>query len=1010
MAHPPDLPTHSDTKIWEVALRKQIEAYLLPQVQDAKDAFERKLREAPVDEITRNKLAHEHNDTLKNLRRIATDLFKDQKAQAQALGAPGVQVGPMYSVDLVKQQQAIMEQLQREKEEGPTGSNLMNSVANQGRQRSQWTPTESPTSERDGEYFPRKTAPRSASYADEDRTARRPRNGSGASGFDPRSSSERVGDYSRSAIVDEPEEMGPGRPYPEGPGSLRRQSNVASKPIPEFWKPSISPENEAVMSKTFTLARRGSVASMGSNSYRSPSTPQFADRPDHVLARQGSVSSMGPNSYRSPSATQFSERSEHRSVTRQGSIASIGPYPYRPPSTNQILERPELIHDDLDDIAARSEREKSGIRAAEEEWSEMDKARGRDRPGWKADNRHRTSNGTRAETEDYASFPSFNSVSSTPVSATSPSYITSSGSRPIEIPQRSYPLAPPAGRPNTNEGSFSIEESGRYPQSISPVSPGWAGPTRTLTESTTSRSPPGVFDGSRTQQSAHVRQRLSTQDFQHGRRPPVARRQTFSKESQAPDLDDIDQLKEEQERQAELEANARRKEEEVRLIEEEATRKEEEARRKEAEARRRAEEAERLEKEAKAKEEAARLKEEETRKKEAEIKRREEDVKRREQELERREAEAQRKEEEKRQRQLNESRIRGADAERREGGVERQEEQLKRREEEQLREELETEEAIRLVQELERQEEEKRKDDERQKIQQEEFRKREEEIRLRAFQRRSQEEYDYYSVENTRPAPAKPSTSPLSTSPRPIPNRSGSAGNVSQADRNGTSSSSYTSSSSRSNFKASTTPASSVRTSTASTNPKAASNTPRSTGFSGPGVRTGTSSPTPEEMAEWNRRQEEQARKQQEALLKEQEQQEMKRLAEASKGVNKEDALKLFEVHERQWADLPTSDWLNWYSFPWPAWSKPKNPDDLISANISQYVVLQYQLGKKPPKPWKDHIKEHIKRWHPDRFETRLLPKVIQGDREKVREGAGQVARALNELLTRSSHDPHVIL
>jgi hypothetical protein len=51
----------------------------------------------------------------------------------------------------------------------------------------------------------------------------------------------------------------------------------------------------------------------------------------------------------------------------------------------------------------------------------------------------------------------------------------------------------------------------------------------------------------------------------------------------------------------------------------------------------------------------------------------------------------------------------------------------------------------------------------------------------------------------------------------------------------------------------------------------------------------------------------------------------------------------------------------------------------------------------------KDRIKEHIKRWHPDRFETKLLPKVVEDEREKVKYGAGNVARYLSDLLRKEN-------
>ena len=40
-----------------------------------------------------------------------------------------------------------------------------------------------------------------------------------------------------------------------------------------------------------------------------------------------------------------------------------------------------------------------------------------------------------------------------------------------------------------------------------------------------------------------------------------------------------------------------------------------------------------------------------------------------------------------------------------------------------------------------------------------------------------------------------------------------------------------------------------------------------------------------------------------------------------------------------------------------------------------------------------------MKKWHPVRFETSYVKKVIEEEREMVREGAGAVVRALDELL-----------
>ncbi|KAI0337626.1 hypothetical protein BDW22DRAFT_1339422, partial [Trametopsis cervina] len=127
---------------------------------------------------------------------------------------------------------------------------------------------------------------------------------------------------------------------------------------------------------------------------------------------------------------------------------------------------------------------------------------------------------------------------------------------------------------------------------------------------------------------------------------------------------------------------------------------------------------------------------------------------------------------------------------------------------------------------------------------------------------------------------------------------------------------------------------------------------------------------------------------------------ERQRQAKAGQMLTKDAVLQLFEEHERQWLRIQASDTVSWTSFPWPVLRKPFEPEELTTTAIAAYVLNPYSPSDKPEK---DRIKEHIRRWHPDRFETKVLSKVRSEDREKVKEGAGQVVRSLNELLTRSA-------
>jgi len=48
-----------------------------------------------------------------------------------------------------------------------------------------------------------------------------------------------------------------------------------------------------------------------------------------------------------------------------------------------------------------------------------------------------------------------------------------------------------------------------------------------------------------------------------------------------------------------------------------------------------------------------------------------------------------------------------------------------------------------------------------------------------------------------------------------------------------------------------------------------------------------------------------------------------------------------------------------------------------------------------PTKSIKGRIKEHERKWHHDIFETRILPKVVDADKQKVKEGEGTVMKHL---------------
>ena len=130
--------------------------------------------------------------------------------------------------------------------------------------------------------------------------------------------------------------------------------------------------------------------------------------------------------------------------------------------------------------------------------------------------------------------------------------------------------------------------------------------------------------------------------------------------------------------------------------------------------------------------------------------------------------------------------------------------------------------------------------------------------------------------------------------------------------------------------------------------------------------------------------------------------QEHDRQAKAGKTMSKEEVTKLFEAHRNQWDKIQTLGSLIWEDFPWPMFKRPKSPDDLTSPAITAYMLSPVHPQDRATK---ERIKDNIRKWHPDRFNSQYLPKVKESERERVSEGAGSVARILNDVLRMHSQD-----
>ena len=165
-----------------------------------------------------------------------------------------------------------------------------------------------------------------------------------------------------------------------------------------------------------------------------------------------------------------------------------------------------------------------------------------------------------------------------------------------------------------------------------------------------------------------------------------------------------------------------------------------------------------------------------------------------------------------------------------------------------------------------------------------------------------------------------------------------------------------------------------------------------------PSINTGSYAP-PVTEAERQRKVEEENRERQERFRLEQEQKSREQQAKIARGsLSVHDMIQIYAYHETQWVNISNRDLdLRWDKFPWPMFSTPSNPEAINSGAILAYLSAECYPDKM--RLFKDRIKDQIKKWHPDRFETKLLPKVAEGERELVKLGAGEVVRYLNDLM-----------
>jgi hypothetical protein len=1058
-----DIDSLEPDDTWKTKLKEQIEDGLRSMVMDAKKSLEDKLKEAPVDFEQREKLADEHHQTMRSIRRLAQEQYANalERERVERRWAAGQSVDKKWGEILAKEQQAIMDNIKKEdpkKEEIQSLSSHSKGhiLETRADHISNTSPTKtnspessypalvSPRDSKDGHSVPASVG-RSSGTADALRSATAP------VGHIPLVGERFAERWKPSEPTLEESERPPPRAHQTLDGSRRpSMSSIGRARGDSFGRNGSSASRSSAQSdrrlpERWTHPEHPLFDEPDDINRQSPSRP-LADRADQVTRRSSANSptkSFSKTDIWLPTMSPAEDAAYPRAYTqpRRGSQSSTMST-YRSPASSQVPDRPST----LTDTAAQVHREKAAIDESQKQWTTLDRAREREQGVTRSDSwQSAPTDAHCALSHDVTGSPMYSS-SRSPTSLTDTSrYPPLVHHRPLTR-QTSYldedhthetPSATPAvsteSAPRSPSASMSIprqrsayqDDSTSHARQHGPSARGWDGPSRSPQEhrhesSGISRSPLASDDASRGWAPSSLRSQVSLAELSRARhegaRSPESGYRSGdntevseTSDTSDTDLEELDLLKRKREaefarHEAERMAEeARRKEEEVRRREEakrlkhEARLREEEARqRKEDEVRQKEEEANRRALEVQRQEEESRKKAEEIKKKEEELKRREEELNRREAETRQRELEAKKKEEARLHEELEAKRK----AEENHAEEERQKRaaELKRREEEK---QIEIEARKREEAEAQWKKMEATREEQRH---QEESRKREADTRHSAEDRPRHESF----TSSGRGASTASASASASTSAWSATNRSGPTPQSSPAS-NRTSTTSSTSQSSTPSAWSTwgrTGPGSQApgtgRTSTPSASSKPANSTanvksPAGSHTSAASVNSSARTTNVTE-AEWNQRQAQLAQEQQEKFRREQE-----RLAaekESRSGpVTKADVVRLFAAHENLWNSLDSTPELSWISVPWPVLKRPTAPEEFTNAAISAYVLSPH--GDKT-KTNKERITHHIRRWHPDRFDTKLLPKVREEDRARVKQGAGEVARVLNDLLTRS--------
>ncbi|KAG2042620.1 hypothetical protein BDR03DRAFT_568177 [Suillus americanus] len=145
------------------------------------------------------------------------------------------------------------------------------------------------------------------------------------------------------------------------------------------------------------------------------------------------------------------------------------------------------------------------------------------------------------------------------------------------------------------------------------------------------------------------------------------------------------------------------------------------------------------------------------------------------------------------------------------------------------------------------------------------------------------------------------------------------------------------------------------------------------------------------------------AREQAEQRLREEaRRQERQHQEELRRNKAQADLIAFFQLYDAKWQELKLSQKLTSVmlcEMPWPTFQQGcASPDDISRRSMEEFIFHPLRPGMET-KSRKDRVKVEILRFHPDKFDSNIVHKLRECDREKASEIAGALARILTNMM-----------